>query len=101
MTPWRLSLGSIKKNTMKTTDTTTPAPSYWGSPEADAAAERICDRREIAAATIHGHLYRLLDGEWLRPATESEAQESATARRGGINHSGAILVDGISCYIAQ
>ena len=86
---------------MKTTDTTTPAPSYWGSPEADAAAERICDRREIAAATIHGHLYRLLDGEWLRPATESEAQESATARRGGINHSGAILVDGISCYIAQ
>jgi len=30
---------------MKTT------PSYWGSPEADAAAERICDRREIAAAT--------------------------------------------------
>jgi len=30
--------------------TTTPTPSYWGSPEADAAAERICDRREIAAA---------------------------------------------------
>ena len=50
---------------------------------------------------FHGHLFRLLDGEWLRPATESEAQESAEAHQGGINHSGAILVDGSSCYIAQ
>lgn len=50
--------------------------------------------------TDHGHLYRLLDGEWLRPATESEAIESAIARRGGINHSGAILVDEISCYVS-
>lgn len=33
------------------TTVTTPSPSYWGSPEADAAAERICDRREISEVT--------------------------------------------------
>lgn len=48
----------------------------------------------------NGHLYRLLDGEWIRPATESEAHESAAAAGSGINHSGAIVIDGISCYVS-
>jgi len=55
----------------------------------------------ITTITFHGHLYRLVDGEWLRPATATESIESAIARRAGINHSGAIMVDGVSCYIAQ